>query len=271
MKFRFLRLFSGNFCTLCGTLTDPSDGDFCSACRAALPELELKTASEPIRALYRYDGVIRMGLRRFKYRNARDFGIVFGERLTELLPDIPDAIVTCVPRSAHAKSRNYNQSEVLARACAKKAGLAFDPHLLRKRDGISSQTDCKTVLQRKNNVRNAFLAGKSDRDLNGKTVILIDDTVTTGATVESCAATLHSLGAKTVLIRAVAQTLPNRRSPLRIHPDVRRFFLINHAAYKTLRLNAQSKQTIRNLGIDGSSDLPSDPPEPLTVTTRTEE
>ena len=103
-------------------------------------------------------------------------------------------------------SRRFNQSALLAQEIAHLSGLTYEPLALLRTRRTQSQVG-KTPDQRRRNVAGAFaMAPGWNARLSGKTVLLIDDVITTGATVEACARTLKRAGATRVDVLALAKT-----------------------------------------------------------------
>jgi ComF family protein len=115
------------------------------------------------------------------------------------------AIVTNVPVHAdRAKQRGYDQAELIARVAARDLGLPFVPLLQRSRATIA-QFDLDR-RDRARNVRGAFaLRPGDDGHLPGAWVLLVDDVVTTGATLAACAEALQEAGALGVSAVTVAR------------------------------------------------------------------
>lgn len=115
----------------------------------------------------------------------------------------PDCI-TYVPLSPLQQyRRGFNQSEELARIIAEEWELPFIPTL--RRSIFSRRQSTLNTEQRRINAKRSFHARKAC-DLTGKRVLLIDDIVTTGATVNACASQLHSIGAEHIWVLAAAKT-----------------------------------------------------------------
>jgi predicted amidophosphoribosyltransferase len=108
------------------------------------------------------------------------------------------ALVPVPLGAARLRARGYNQSERLARALAARVALpVWDGVLVRGRD-TTSQTRL-TPEQRLSNVSGAFRApAGADRQLRGAHLVLVDDVVTTAATLNACAAALLAAGARIV-------------------------------------------------------------------------
>ena len=103
--------------------------------------------------------------------------------------------------------RKYNQSALLAYSIGKRAGLACAPHLLQRVKATPPQMQLDRATRLKN-VTSAFAVPRDvHAQVKGKIVVLVDDVITTGATVDACAATLKKAGAKEVRVLALARTV----------------------------------------------------------------
>ena len=195
----------GRLCIFCGETVDLREGFVCSECARQIEERRLLIRPEEnLRsvALYRYQGTVRRGLHRFKYGGRAEFGKVCGAMLADWFRARREQadVITCVPRAKDGRPRLYNQSELLAKTMAKELKIPFDPHLLSKRKGFPSQTDCPTPKAREENAKRAYRSGRSTRDLRGKRVVLVDDLYTTGATAAACEKILRKQGVAKVLV-----------------------------------------------------------------------
>ena len=113
--------------------------------------------------------------------------------------------ITCVPlSSARLAKRGYNQSELVAREAAKSLSGEFISNLLFKVKDVPPLSRMSAAKRRKA-VRNAYKFN-NNFDIKGKSVLLIDDIFTTGATVNECSRILKLNGAKTVFAICVAET-----------------------------------------------------------------
>ncbi|MDR3318161.1 MAG: ComF family protein [Clostridiales bacterium] len=131
---------------------------------------------------------------------AANLGAVMADRLTEL-GWTADLLVP-VPLSAkRLKERGYNQSAELARAVSGAVGIPVGEALLKTRD-LPEQARLNRK-ERFENIKSCF-ARNDAVDIKGKTVILIDDVITTGATADECAHTLRRGGAGRVLVFTLA-------------------------------------------------------------------
>jgi len=100
--------------------------------------------------------------------------------------------------------RGYNQAEVLARGIAELTGTPVRASLLRRRSHTASQTR-KTRMDRWRNVSDAFSVD-NPAAIEGRSLLLVDDVVTTGASLEACASTLLTAGCARVSVATVAFT-----------------------------------------------------------------
>ena len=117
--------------------------------------------------------------------------------------DVNFDYITYVPCSNRKlKDREFNQCEVLGKYLYKNTGISCI-ELLKKADKIKEQKFL-TAKERKENIKNAFLLIKRDK-LEGKKVLLIDDVITTGATLEACVKELKKIKDIKLTILVVAK------------------------------------------------------------------
>ncbi len=191
------------YCAVCG---DPVDGRIddaftCYVCSSARPHFDLA------RSAVRYTGVLQNALRAFKYREAlwmrTDLARVMEACVAAHYdPDRID-LVTFVPLyPARQRERGYNQSELLARALARRLRKPLKRCLARIRP-TRTQTNL-TAPARATNVKDAFRPRRA-RGFAGRRVLLVDDVMTTGATVNECARMLKRGGAEQVYVVTVAR------------------------------------------------------------------
>lgn len=107
------------------------------------------------------------------------------------------AVLTSVPSSSKRLAwRGYNQADEIAKVLAKQTGMKYYPDLLKRTKYKTPQTQLNR-RERIKNVENAFAIGKKV-NLKGKKVIIFDDLVTSGATLNACAKEVRKLGAARV-------------------------------------------------------------------------
>jgi ComF family protein len=112
-----------------------------------------------------------------------------------------DAAVPVPLHPTRRRSRGFNQAEDLARHLAMPVSLA-----LRRIVATTTQAELPGA-ERHTNVREAFAATRAARGLTGKTVVLVDDVTTTGATMLACAGVLLAAGVKDVRMIAAAKAM----------------------------------------------------------------
>lgn len=163
---------------------------------------------EGIRSLFRFDGAVRRAVLDFKYRSVKALAAPLAQLMGEYLVANPLPAEVLVPVPLHPRrlrQRGYNQSSLLARELSKPTSLPLvEGSLVRLRD-TPPQTRTKSAEERQSNVAEAFLC--RGRDLEGKSILLIDDVCTSGATLDACARALKAAGAASVWGLTVAREI----------------------------------------------------------------
>lgn len=121
----------------------------------------------------------------------------------QAMPDLPDLLVPVPCSQEKLKLRGYNQAALIARYAGRVLKRPVDTGLLLKAGEADTQAELGRT-ERLKNLRGAFLASRPV--LADLTVGLVDDVITTGATMESCEDALRKAGAKTIVILAVCRT-----------------------------------------------------------------
>lgn len=197
--------FLGEPCCACCGLPfdyDLGSGALCGACTRAPP------AYDRARSAVRYDEGSRRLVLSFKHGDRLNGARAFGEWMRRagagLLADA-DLLVPVPLHWSRLLRRRYNQAALLAYAIRAQGGPAVAPDALRRRRRTPSQGKFGAE-ERRRNVRRAF-ALKTGMSVDGLKVVLIDDVLTTGATVEECARTLKRAGAARVDVLTLARSL----------------------------------------------------------------
>jgi len=202
-----VEFLDGPCCACCGLPfeLDPGAGTRCAACTANPP------AFDSARAVMRYDDKSREPILALKHADRLDLVPGFARWLARAGRPLLDETDVIVPVPLHRRrllSRRYNQSAELARSLGRISGKSVDQGLLKRIKPTPSQGEMPSVKARMRNVRGAFRVPPAAKTaLENRTVLLIDDVLTTGATVEACARALKRAGAKKVQVLALARVV----------------------------------------------------------------
>lgn len=180
-------------CLVCGKPN--TDGAKCHACGQ-----EAFTRRVMCAFSYRQDVAVKL-VKLFKYDFVKSADKIIIYLLVDFLKQQEcldeDLLVMAVP--LHAKRlrwRGYNQSAIMAEAVAKYFNLQYDNEILVRRKATKPQAKMEIGV-RCSNVDGCFSV-QSGYDLKGKRILLVDDVITTGATIEACASALKQAGARSV-------------------------------------------------------------------------
>jgi ComF family protein len=150
-----------------------------------------------------YDGFAKRLVQAFKYERAQAAAAIIASSMRAALPYLAGALVVHVPTAtSRVRSRGYDHTGLLARALAKQLNLESAPALARL--GQSRQVGSKRK-QRHLQLSSAFRVKNSSK-IAGRHILLVDDIVTTGSTLEAAANALKAGGAKTVDAVVFAQS-----------------------------------------------------------------
>jgi ComF family protein len=199
-------------CRVCGVplyLIDQACSDWCRACAESPPHFGRARAIARYRAGIGEDGqVIPSMIRRHKYGRDQSLWRALAQCLGESLPLNGDDYDVVIPVPLHRRRlrwRGFNQAALLGFAVAAKMGCKLDVSTLTRIRDTPPQTS-QDSAQRRQNVRGAFVVTRPRRIAN-RSLLLIDDVMTTGATLDECARSLLAAGARRVdaftLARAV--------------------------------------------------------------------
>lgn len=179
-------------CYKCGT---PSESFLCSDCK------EREFAFERARSAGVYDGKLRDAIHALKYNHHEALAEPLGDILARCFPPtgMLGKVSLVVPIPIHRSrlvDRGFNQAVELARRFCKRTGLRLDTNALRKPRETRHQVDLSWE-ERQVNLEGAFVVAGPNRVI-GERVLLIDDVMTTGATLHEAARTLRAAGASEV-------------------------------------------------------------------------
>jgi len=195
------------YCACCGTpfAEDLGEDVLCGACLAH------PTQFRRARAALVYDAHSRRLVLPFKHGDRTDLARACGDWMAragaELLAEA-DLVARVPLHWRRLFMRRYNQAVLLARSLARRAPPGkLAPDLLRRHRWTGSQAGLKAT-ERRSNVRQAFdIHPRWAQALKGKSILLIDDVLTTGATVDACVRTLKRGGARYVDVLTLARVV----------------------------------------------------------------
>jgi len=218
-----LHLFYPRLCLACGKNVPSYEEDICVSCKATLPETNFHLQKEnPFTdrfwgrfefetgaALYHFTKASRVQhlMHNLKYKEKKEVGITLGRRYGHSLNRSPHFmdVEVIVPVPLHPKKqykRGYNQSEQFAIGLSEAMGIPYLKNGLVRLVDSESQTK-KSRVERLANLEGVFALGKS-KLLSGKHILLVDDVLTTGATLESCAQQLLKMPDTKISMATVA-------------------------------------------------------------------
>ena len=212
-----LNLFYPRVCAACGEPLLKDEETVCLKCRYLLPKTGYEQNPENPLAQIFYGrvklqavtacfffaktGKVQHLIHELKYKGNKEAGFFLGQQLGETIKDAPlfQGIDYLIPVPLHAKrekQRGFNQSLIICQGVHEVTGIPIgDKYMVRK---IYTETQThKSAEERFKNVKDIFEVRYAD-ELEGKHILLIDDVLTTGATLESCAQQLECIPGITI-------------------------------------------------------------------------
>ena len=174
-------------------------GEICGRCLAKSPHYDATVAA------YNYDFPLDKLVQSFKYGHRLALGTYFGRQLASLSEGIvADLIIPLPLHPLRLRERGFNQALELARPAGRALNLPIDSTSCSRTRNTQAQANL-AWRERTKNVRGAFHCAT---DFTNKRIILVDDVMTTGASLDECARTLKLHGAVEVTLLVVARALP---------------------------------------------------------------
>lgn len=211
----------GELCPVCWARIDFIEPPICDRLGIPLPfgteetqlsaaALALPPAYDRARAAVRYGDVARDLIHDFKFRDRHEGRSLFGRWLARAGRDILGDADLLVPVPLHRRRlwhRRYNQAVFLADAVSRLAGVPTNPLVLRRMRSTANQVGL-TRDQRSRNVAGAFTVSDAAVELvRDRSIVLVDDVLTTGATVEACTRVLRRAKARRVDVLVLARVV----------------------------------------------------------------
>jgi len=218
----FVSLLYPSYCFACNEGLVKGEKNICSRCMLELPRTQYHLDPEnalfsrlngriPLKFafaffLFRKGGRVQQLLHTLKYTNHPELGEmigeVYGQELQQVNLDQKFNLIVPVPLHATRKrKRGYNQSEEFAKGLSKSTNIPFVDALIRTTK-TETQTR-KSKLNRWQNVSEVFQV-KDLNQVQGQHILLVDDVITTGATIEACAQVLLAEGCSSISIASIA-------------------------------------------------------------------
>jgi len=207
-----IQLVAHPLCRICGRPFPDAGGDdhTCGVCLERAPRFAAarawacypreESAEHPLRQVvqkYKYGRKVALG---------KPLGRLMARGCAEFLGQVPADLIVPVPlHGRRLRWRGFNQSLLLARQVSRAYGVPIDPFVLQRRKETAAQTQLAEE-DRRRNVRGAF-ALRPNKSVNDKTILLVDDVYTSGATVNECSLTLQRAGANEVYVLTLARAV----------------------------------------------------------------
>lgn len=221
----FVNLIYPDLCVACDEEHPIENSCFCIGCLNELPFTKLHDERDNVvekhfwgrllvekgtALFYFHKGeLVQEMIHRLKYKNEAfvgdALGLFFGEQLinTSFLDNV-DLILPIPIHKSKRKTRDYNQSALIAKGIAKHSGIEWSDSIIAKTSKSSSQTE-KNREERLENLKNTFQVAKPEQ-IRDKHVLIIDDILTTGATLEAVGSVLATYNTKlSIAVLAVGQ------------------------------------------------------------------
>ncbi len=219
----FLSLFYPPFCLGCSGPLVKGEETLCTVCLSNLPKTHYHRRGEnpvlnrlagrlPIRhgwafLKFQKGGVVQHLLHQLKYNNCPEIGErlgkAYGHELQEASDDQFDLIIPVPLHKSRLRQRGYNQSAWFAKGLSDALQIPWDETISIRTQATATQTR-KNRAARWENVQRVFSVSP-DVSLASKRILLVDDVITTGATLEACGRHLLDCGCSTISIACIAE------------------------------------------------------------------
>jgi len=220
----FISLFFPHYCLACSGPLVKGEDLLCTVCLTNLPKTNYHKFREnpvmnrlmgrlPLKhgwafLKFRKSGIVQHLLHQLKYNNHPEVGIrlgqLYGRELSQSGYDKEFDLIVPVPlHSSRQRQRGYNQSSMLAAGISEALNVKWDESISIRMRSTATQTH-KTKTERWENVKDVF-AVEGLKLIKGKRILLVDDVITTGATLEACGQHLVKCGCDELSIACLAE------------------------------------------------------------------
>jgi ComF family protein len=217
----FISLFYPDFCLGCSNHLIKGETMICTRCMLLMAQTDYHVRRDnPLHRrlvgrlpvewalslfVFTKNGRIQKVLHALKYKNEPEVGVtlgkVYGKRLSETGIHF-DLIIPVPLHDGKLRRRGYNQSAKFGEGLAHAMGIPMRENALCRKVMTDTQTK-KSKLKRWENVNDVF-AVREPQGLNGAHVLLVDDVITTGATIEACGVVLLEQGVSAISVASIA-------------------------------------------------------------------
>ncbi|MCL1834699.1 MAG: double zinc ribbon domain-containing protein [Oscillospiraceae bacterium] len=199
-------------CVFCGKITDDSADSHCVKCAGKLPMTNNGGRSAGdffnycVSPLY-YEDDVRKSILRFKFKGstyyAGAYGMILAACIARYVSDRYD-LITWVPLSEkRRRTRGYDQAMLIALAAAGELGCEAAETLRKARD-TPAQSEITALSERRANIMGAYRVADPSL-VEGKSLLLIDDVITSGSTLSECSRVLLAAGADKIICATLAR------------------------------------------------------------------
>lgn len=221
----FISLFYPEVCLCCGEGLAKQEEFVCTACMYKLPKTNFhKQADNPVMKTfygrvevaagvaychYQKGNTVQNLVHEMKYNGKKELGTHLGKWYGHELKDSPafqkiDVVVPVPLHKRKLRKRGYNQSAYFANGLAQSMGIECAEDALKRVKNTETQTR-KSRYSRWDNVKDIFAVNNKEK-LAGKHVLLVDDIITTGATIEACSHVILASGVASLSVASIGYT-----------------------------------------------------------------
>jgi len=208
-------------CIFCNNTLENNNKIICDTCYKELKKASNETKQKLLKEInyapieqifigYEYSEKLKTLMHIYKYERFTTLAYYFASSISRLIqyPDKIDLIIPVPLHPSKQRERGYNQSELIVKHLSELLNIEYQTDILiRKKNTVSQTTLNKN--ERIQNVNDAFMCSKN---AHNKTILIVDDVITTGSTLKACAECVFTNGAKNIQLAAVTTPPFSRNS-----------------------------------------------------------